>query len=68
MFRYNARFSRLPSTIEPSNQDDLSLAAKAKDAEAKSKMKAYADKRNRARSSDINEGDKVFLDCERGLF
>ena len=29
MFRYNARFSTLPSTIEPSDQDDLSLAAKA---------------------------------------
>ena len=67
MFRYNARFSRLPSTVKPSNQDDLSSAAKAKDAEAKSKMKAYADKRNRARSSDLKVGDYVLLDCKRGL-
>ena len=67
MFGYSPRFSRLPNTIEPNIQDNLTSFALANDAKAKNKMKAYADKRYRAQPSPLKVADKVLLDVKRNI-
>jgi len=50
--------------VEPQLSGAVSAAlqsAKVKDQQAKQRMKAYVDKRNRASASDIASGDKVLL-------
>ena len=65
MFRYNARFSRLPSTIVHPEVDLIKSSALINDAKSKDKMKEYSDKRNRAHSSELKIGDKVLLDVKK---
>ena len=65
MFRYNARFSRLPSTFEDIEPDSFTSIALAKDAESKSKMKNYSDKRNSAQAADFKSEEKVLIDMKK---
>ena len=67
MFRYNARFSRIPSTFEDIEPDSFTSIALAKDAESKSKMKNYSDKRNRAQAADFKIVEKVLIDTKKSF-
>ena len=62
MFRFNARFRKLPTTLEKRNLEDLVAVALKNDVKAKAKMKFYADKRFRAQTSLLKVGDKVLID------
>lgn len=59
----NPNLSRLPRLIKPIEDEHAARIeqAREKDGKAKQKMKAYADKRRRARENSFEVGDRVLL-------
>jgi hypothetical protein len=64
MFKTKSSTSRMPiirDSESSSSEDDVSVRARIFDSKKKEKMKAYADRRNKAKESKIQVGDLVLI-------
>ena len=64
MFNHEINTSRLPSPVLPLNKEYRE--AQVQDAKSKATMKAYSDRRSKAKYSELKVGDEVLLDVKRG--